>query len=74
MKNPEALTFRIPRGLFRPVAGEHVGSKCYELLDSRGVSDFETTCKKVSTGHKENSNKIFTGVSPVSSEPSVLDY
>jgi hypothetical protein len=22
MKNPEALTFRIPRGLFRPVVGE----------------------------------------------------
>jgi hypothetical protein len=22
MKNPEAFTFRIPRGLFRPVAGK----------------------------------------------------
>jgi hypothetical protein len=22
MKNPEALTFRIPRGMFRPVAGK----------------------------------------------------
>jgi hypothetical protein len=22
MKNPEALTFRIPKGLFRPVAGK----------------------------------------------------
>jgi hypothetical protein len=22
MKNPEALTFRVPRGLFRPVAGK----------------------------------------------------
>jgi hypothetical protein len=29
MKNPEALTFRIPRGLFRPVAGKlYIYMKC----------------------------------------------
>jgi hypothetical protein len=44
------------------------------FLIQGGVSEFETTGKRVSTGHKENSNKLFTGVSPVSSEPSILDY
>jgi hypothetical protein len=33
MKNPEALTFRIPRGLFRPVAG-----KLYLIVDRKACT------------------------------------
>jgi hypothetical protein len=32
MKNPEALTFRIPRGLFRPVAGKLYLYNVIELM------------------------------------------
>jgi hypothetical protein len=45
-----------------------------EILDSRRVSNFQTTSKKVSVGHKEQSHKKFTGRSFVSAEHPLLVY